>query len=343
MTAYFLLKKSILLKQYETVKQLCDTVSFSFKTNPIAGDILEKETDSEFSVHSLAEAKKIKDSKRVWLFGQGWSKAEVSEALQHGINKFVVDNETDLTMLLDAIESKDAKVSVLLRMRRQEHSLHTGKYFIYGMFSETVAKCVNVLSANKKIEHIGIHFHRKTQNISEWSLITELQDAIPQEILGHISIINIGGGIPVQYKNYPTEHVNTIFSEIKKCKEFLNSKKIKLIIEPGRFIAAPAVELHTTIKSAYSDVLIVDCSIFNAYLDTFIADIRLLVEGECDASEGKAFLIKGCTPDSRDIFRYRVYLKNPKVGSEIVFLNAGAYAFHTDFCELPRVETVIQD
>ena len=49
------------------------------------------------------------------------------------------------------------------------------------------------------------------------------------------------------------------------------------------------------------------------------------------------------TPCSMDLFRYRVYLDNPKVGDELVFLNAGAYNFRTDFCDLEEIETEVVD
>ncbi|MBL7169437.1 MAG: decarboxylase, partial [Candidatus Aenigmarchaeota archaeon] len=44
-----------------------------------------------------------------------------------------------------------------------------------------------------------------------------------------------------------------------------------------------------------------------------------------------------------DIFRYRVKLKNPKVGDKIVFLNAGGYNFTTDFCNLPKLDVEFVD
>ena len=40
-----------------------------------------------------------------------------------------------------------------------------------------------------------------------------------------------------------------------------------------------------------------------------------------------------------DLFRYRAYLKNLKVGDKLVFLNVGAYNFTTDFCDLEKIET----
>ena len=44
-----------------------------------------------------------------------------------------------------------------------------------------------------------------------------------------------------------------------------------------------------------------------------------------------------------DILKYRVYLKNVKVGDTITFLNAGAYAYHTNFCHLVALKTVIKE
>ena len=85
--------------------------------------------------------------------------------------------------------------------------------------------------------------------------------------------------------------------------------------------------------------IILDCSVFNTAMDTFIANTRLEIQGELDS--GTAYSVKGCTPDSMDIFRYRVFLDNPKIGDSMVFLNAGAYNFHSDFCGLERIETIV--
>ena len=44
-----------------------------------------------------------------------------------------------------------------------------------------------------------------------------------------------------------------------------------------------------------------------------------------------------------DLFRYRAYLENPKKGDALVFLNAGAYNFTTDFCDLEKLETEVTE
>ena len=75
---------------------------------------------------------------------------------------------------------------------------------------------------------------------------------------------------------------------------------------------------------------------YNSDTDAFVVPAKLLVEGE---GSGQAYVIKGVTPCSMDIFRYRVYLSEVK--DEIVFLNAGAYNFSTDFCDLEKLETEV--
>ena len=118
-----------------------------------------------------------------------------------------------------------------------------------------------------------------------------------------------------------------------------------MIIEPGRFIAAPAAKLEAYVINIYDNNVIINCSVFNAAMDTFVANIRLEIEGELQEGDrnGEPFTVKGCTPDSMDIFRYRVFLRRPEKGDKITFINAGAYNFASDFCSLEKLETVIVD
>jgi ornithine decarboxylase len=339
--AKFVLSKSKVLEKYNELKKMADFVSYSHKTNPEVSKILEKETDSFFSVHTIEDFKVLKDCKRVWFFSQAWNDDELSILFMKGVNKFVVDNEEDLKILLSHIEKSQKKIELLLRMKLKENTVQTGKHFVYGMMSSKVNELLALLKKNKNISKLGIHFHRKTQNVSEWSLLGELEDTIDKENWKNIDYVNIGGGLPAEYKNFSSSVLEGIFAKILELRKWLNSQKIKMIIEPGRYIAAYAVRLEANIKSIYENNIVIDCSVYNAAMDTFVAHIRLLVNGEVEEGEGLAFTIKGCTPDSMDIFRYRVFLKDAKIGDKIVFLNAGAYTYTTDFCNLPKLETII--
>lgn len=335
MKAKFVLSRSKVLEQLDNLKEVSDIVSYSFKTNYEVGKVLEESSDCMFSVHSIEALNKLNDKQRVIFFLQAQDRKEIKEILSFNVKYFVVDNENDLRNLLDVAD----KINLFLRMKLKENTIHTGKHFVFGFRSSKVNELVDELRSNPKISKLGVHFHRKTQNVSEWGLVEELEASLTTNSLDKLDMINIGGGLPYIYKNYSEQILDSVFKKLNNLKQYLNSKHIEVIVEPGRYIAAPSVKLVAEIRNVYDNNIIINCSIYNSAMDTFIAHIRLLVENEL--SKGQPYVIKGCTPDSLDIFRYRVYLNNPKIGDKIVFLNAGAYNFNCDFCQLLKLETEI--
>ena len=336
--AYFELSKSKVLEQYNKVNSYCDLVSYSSKTNQDVTKILENETDCMFSVHKTNELKHVKDKSRVIFLAQAWTYEYIKQFTEMGIINFVVDNEYDLDQLLEYLKLNDLKINLLLRLKLKENTIRTEKYFVFGMGSDVINKKLRELRNHEKIEKLGIHFHRKTQNMSEWNLKYEISNIIDEDVLGFIDIINIGGGIPSVYANTNENVIDSIFVKLKEFKEFLVSYNIQMIIEPGRFIAAPAVKLVTYIKAIYENNIVVNASVYNTDMDALIVPVKLLIENELEEGE-KAYVVKGYTPCSLDLFRYKVYLDNPQVGDKLVFLNAGAYNFTSDFCDLEKLET----
>ena len=333
MKSVFKLSKSRVFEQLSLVRGFSDEVSYSVKSNLEVADVLQGECS--FSVHSFQNLEKIKEKDNVWYFLQGNNGEQIKDLIQKGVRSFVVDNRNDLRILLDNL---DVEINLLLRMKLKEHTLHTGKHFVFGFSSKETNELLKELKENNKINKLGIHFHRKTQNVSEWNLKEELEDSIKDWSL--INYVNIGGGIPVEYKNFRKEVIENIFSRIKELREFLNAKDIKMIIEPGRFIAGPSIRLETEVVNVYDGNVVLNCSVYNSAMDTFVNNIRLLVEGEKE--QGYRYVLKGCSPDSVDIFRYSVFLdKELKVGDRIVFLNAGAYNFNSNYSNLEKVETVL--
>lgn len=338
----FLISKSQVLGQYNILKNLTGNVSYSVKTNPAIVKILEEDTDSWFTIHSTRYLDTVNDKSKVWFVGQAWNNSDLEFLFLKGLRSFIVDNENDLKTLLEYLDKRDAKINLLLRMKMKEYTIKTERHFVFGMYSSQINEWIPKLRKNPKIKKLGIHFHRKTQNTSEWSLKEELGEVLSDETLKSIDIMNIGGGLPVSYKNYTVENMPYVFDKIKELREWVNKDyNIQIVIEPGRFIAAPSIKLETEIIAIYENNVIINCSVYNSAMDTFVAHVRLLVEGELEEGNGERFTIKGFTPDSMDVFRYRVYLNNPKVGDKIIFLNAGAYTYSTDFLSLEKPETVI--
>lgn len=338
----FILSRKKVFEQYEKAKKLSDLVSYSSKTNPEITKILEASTDSLFSIHSIHELKNITNKKRIIYLAQGWDEKEITFLVKEKIFRFVVDNIIDLKILKGFIlKNPSFKLDLFLRLKLKENTLKTERYFVFGFSSDFINKEIPELRKIPGISHLGIHFHRKTQNLSEWNLKEEIEDTIEKETFDKIDFLIMGGGLPSIYTNTNMKVFEGIFSKIKNFKNWLNGFGIKLIIEPGRFISAPAVKLETNIKAIYENNIIIDASVYNGDLDAIVVPVKLLVENEVEKGKGKAYSIKGITPCSMDLFRYRTYLKEPKVGDKLVFLNAGAYNFTTDFCDLPKIKTFI--
>jgi len=343
--AKFIFSKQKILDEYKKIENISDIVCYSVKSNPYITSFLEDNTNSNFLIHHNNELEKIKDKKRIWYMLHSPERDETSLIFKEGVDKFIVDNINDLNFLLKEIKENNHPITLLLRMRLKEYTVVTGRYFVYGFYSKEINRLIKELKDNPLIEKIGVHFHRKTQNLSEWSLLDEINTSLEKETLKSIDFLDIGGGLPVLYKNINPRAISLIYEKLVELKSFLNNLNIKLLTEPGRSIAAPSGKLITTIKNIIDNTLFIDASLFNCSMDTLVAHIKLLVEGESDVDKGKAYTIKGLTPASEDIFRYRVYFKEgyvPKIGDNVIFLNAGAYIYYTDLFNLerPKIEFV---
>lgn len=358
MSPRFVLDKEKVISQYEKVKDACDVVSYSSKTNPIVTGILEKEIrDCMFSIHMKNELKNVKDKSRVIFLAQSWKLEDVRDLVEQGVRWFVVDNLRDLQVFEDflgELEDSGEKLNLLLRMKLKENTLRTEKYFVFGLESEVINRKLGELREKSRIGKLGVHFHRKTQNMAEWSLKYEFENAIDEDSLGMIDLVCIGGGIPSEYANTNVDVIESVFRKIKEFRDFLTDKGIEMMVEPGRFIAASAGRLKTKIIGVYDSTIIVNASVYNSDLDALVVPVKLRIEGELEKEEIaklsesvrngiKAYCVKGVTPCSLDLFRYRVYLPEWKVkeGEELVFLNAGAYNYTTDFCCLEKLETEV--
>ena len=345
--AHFVLSKKKVIEQYKRIRKLCDRVTYSSKTNPIVSSILEENTDSFFSIHLEDELANIQDLSRVQFLAQGWSKEIIQDLLSQGIRWFVVDNETDLDTFAAYLEKRTEKITLLLRLKLKENTIRTEKHYVFGMYSETIAKRIEDLKNSHFINDIGIHFHRKTQNMSEWNILGELEETFDEDFFRTITVMNMGGGIPALYANTNIKVFDHIFKKIETLYAWCQKRNIFMVIEPGRYIAAPAGELHTKILGIHEDTIIVDASVYNGDLDALIVPVKLRVKGEIDYEESakhsaKRYIIKGITPCSLDIFRYRVFLEKKKTGDALVFQNAGAYNFASDFCSQKSLKVIIQ-
>ncbi|MFA5484785.1 MAG: decarboxylase [Candidatus Pacearchaeota archaeon] len=339
--AKFILDKKIVKEQIKSLLDLGLSVSYSYKTNHEVGNVLQElNLGNFFSIHSINEIKMIKDKSKVIYFIQAQDFEELKGIINQGILNFVVDNEIDFGRILDVAKFLETKINLSIRMKLQENRIGSGRYFVYGLPSKKVNELIIREKENKFINYFGIHVHRKSQNTSEWEIISELEDSILDEVFDRLDFINLGGGLPVKYKSYSSNILEYIFKKIKETVNWLKNKDIQVFIEPGRYIAAPSIKLETRIIQIQEKNIILNTTLYNCALDTLLTGTKMIVENELkDKEEGEYYLIKGNSPTRDDIFRYNVKLRNPKVGDKIIFINAGAYNYTTDFFGYVKLET----
>jgi ornithine decarboxylase len=338
--AHFTLSRSAVIAQYKKIEHL-GIIAYSIKTNPLVTPILEENTTCHFHIHTMHDLQYVKNPDKVWYLLQGSSLEDIKELVDKGVNKFIADNVVDLAVLQTFLNTATTKIDLLLRLRMKEATMQTGRFFVFGMERHIIEKQIATLRPHEKIRKLGVHFHRKTQNISEWNIQHDVQ--LSDDALKNIDILDIGGGLPARYKNTSDANLPNIMNKIEDARQWLQQYNIELMIEPGRFLSASPIKLHTTIQAVYDHNIIINASVYNAAMDSIlVTPIRLLVEEE--ESKGESYVIKGCTPDSMDVFRYGVKLMTPpKKGDKITFLNAGAYNFSTNYYGLPTLKTVIID
>ena len=143
-TPKFVLYKNRVLKKYSELQNLGLKISYSLKTNYKVGKVLENESDSMFSIHSLKELERVEDKKRIWYFLLGNSEQDLERSWNLGVRNFVVDLVDDLSLLEKFIEIKKEKINLLLRINLKENTVFSGRYYVFGMKSEIVNEKISV-------------------------------------------------------------------------------------------------------------------------------------------------------------------------------------------------------
>ena len=276
--AKFILSKKVLSEQVKKLHDLGLEISYSYKTNRVVGEVLQQNNEEvDFSIHAHEEIDQIDDKGKIWFFCQAQSEEEIKKLIKQNIRKFVIDNEVDLAQLIKVIKRENVKITLSLRMKFQEHRIGTGKYFVYGLSSSKVNELILQLKDNPFISSLGVHLHRKSQNLSEWEILGEIKESLKEEVVSQIDFVNLGGGLPACYISMNGKVFDYIFSKIQETTSWLAQRNIKTIIEPGRFLAAPCIKLVAEIIQKYDSNLIINTSVYKCAIDSILTETKILV------------------------------------------------------------------
>jgi ornithine decarboxylase len=271
---------------------------------------------------------------------------DIRAALRFGCTSFVVDNADEILKFA----AYRHRVGLLLRVAFRNRSAVVD---LSRKFGCDLAEVPYLMALARKLDiHVkGFSFHvgsqcgdanRHVEAIEVCNrLIREYADlgAAPQ------SILDIGGGFPVDYGAAPTS-IDAFCAPIRQALTHL-PPFVQVIAEPGRYLSAPCMKtVATVVGKAVRDGrhwYYLDEGVYGAFSGQVYDHARYPLEIFSDRSERYPSVLAGPTCDSIDVIAENVQLPELHLGDLVVGHMMGAYtaASASNFNSLPKTPIVV--
>ena len=268
--------------------------------------------------------------------------SQISYAHGVGVEGYTFQSKNELEKMAQLAPGS----TVLCRVKVPDGSNITGQAFSK-KFGTDPAAVVDLIKYAKKLGLVptGLSFHVGSQSsLPElWSTAIELCSGLMndcKEIGIPLFILDIGGGFPIEYETGDYRVFEKIASAIRKSLSTHISKDIRIMAEPGRFIAANTASIIATVIGRETresqDWLFLNTGVFQCLVEVleFHRMLQKVVTLDRNDTQLQAFTLAGPTCDSDDTFEHGVMLpENLVVGDRLVITLAGAYstAYGSDF------------
>lgn len=364
-TPCFVINKNQLFDTIENIKRLLPgEILYSFKTNNhpfIMKAISAKKCG--FLLSSMEEVQKLVNyygvnPQNILFQSPSLTNKQFKKIKSFGIYRFVIDSWKQLELISSSLQEFSQKPELLVRINtnikinKPELSYSSDSFLGFPMEEAiSVFEHLNVLK-NKNLITLGLHNHLLSQNtrLDTWKRNLNTISGFVKKLKNNnikLDIVDFGGGYPIEYSS-PVPSLEEISKLITKITEEINKiyPHIHFIFEPGRKTVGESISLIAQVvhKKRFLDhnVAILNCSVYNASLDTLIVNLHLPAKKiSNDKKPYENYVLRGSTPDSLDIFSSKIRLPALEGGDNIVFLHAGAYSFWSDFISLKKPDYII--
>jgi ornithine decarboxylase len=274
---------------------------------------------------------------------------DIDAAVDFGCETFVVDNSDELPKLLPHRQ----RVALLVRVgfRAKDAVVDLAKKF--GCAPDSAMDLV--LEAHRLGFRIsGYSFHVGSQCASSQAHAAavrgcaDLMREAESRGVPPFDVLDIGGGFPAPYRD-PVPDIDTFCAPIRAALAQI-PRDVRIIAEPGRFLAAPCVEGIATIvgKARRGDAVwyYLDDGVYGSYSGKIYDGASYPLSVVPDrAGPLRSSVLAGPTCDSIDVIAENVLLPEMEIGDLIVGGSMGAYtaASASEFNSLPRPKIVVQN
>lgn len=298
-------------------------------------------------------------SRKIVFAGVGKTDEEINTALDLRIGNFNVESEQELTVISDLAVRKGLVADVTLRVN-PEIDAHTHSYITtglaenkFGIALDRLDAAVDLARSLPGVNLMGLHFHIGSQ-ITEFEsyrlLCLRINDLTSRFASRGIRfrVINVGGGLGIDYDNPDQHPIPTFGSYFRVFKEHLHlDPDQELHFELGRSIVAQCGSLISRVLYTKEGV-----SRRFAIIDAGMTDlIRPALYGASHAIRSLTspadaptyrYDVVGPVCESSDTFARDIPLPELHRGDIIAILSAGAYgeamASRYNLRELPGAE-----
>ena len=302
---------------------------------------------------------------RICFHGSNKNQAELEMALGYKVGRIVVDSEWELERLHLLTEELEQPVKVLFRVspgiEAHTHELiQTGK--IDSKFGLPLSQAREIIGRTKEmefVETVGIHCHIGSQIADEkpFLLASEVMLDLYKALLFdglNLTEINLGGGFGIPYlKEDPSFDVtNYIPKMVDHMREMAEQRQVpmpKIVVEPGRSVAAPAgITLYTvgTVKEipGLKKYVSVDGGMAdNPRPALYGADYDAVI---CNKPQDEALMeevtVSGKACETDTLIK-SIKLPSPQPGDTLAVLHTGAYNYSmaSNYTRLRRPAVVL--
>ena len=287
--------------------------------------------------------------------GVGKTREEIEYSLEQGIYSFNVESEAELRFINEIAREKDTSAPVAVRVNpnvdaKTHKYISTGKSenkfgidfeFIEDLYSKASSEFKNIKLRGLQM-HIGSQltqvkpFLEAVEKVSP--LVTNLKNTYG------IEFFSIGGGIGIVYEEAlasgkkewwdekdPDNKPLTVEEYAEKLVPILSPLKIKILLEPGRFMVGNAGALITKVLykkiGTAKNFAIVDAGMGDLIRPALYQGHHEIVPLNHESEQTQVVDIVGPICESGDFFAQNRELPLLQEGDHIALLSAGAYGF----------------
>ncbi|HSX43665.1 MAG TPA: type III PLP-dependent enzyme [Candidatus Saccharimonadales bacterium] len=277
--------------------------------------------------------------------------AEIAGAYAAGIRRFVVENQAELDKFTDAFTDAE----LLVRLRYTNPGAKSDLSYKFGASSIEAKQLVQrAHAAGRQVAGFCLHVGSQIDTAEAYRLAIgetiQLMDELKQELGIRFSVLDIGGGFPVLYRDaVPT--ITEIARIVRPLIEPLQ-KEMTILAEPGRYIAAPAMLLVASVagkntrfgKSWYY----LDEGVYGAYSNIIFEQVQPQFFAYKELATKRPLPLQSCvlagpTCDSVDVLDTDYALPGLDLGDLVISPTMGAYTTvsATTFNSIPKSAIVV--